>query len=491
MKKIISKFVREQKRYSQNELSNIFELKSDEFDRFIRNLKAFGVLKNVKNDLKQRELSNLIDEDVEITEVESENDAYLYVFTYVGVITIGTRIIKCYPKYLLKVDKPLNEMKQVLKVLNKYKSKEQIVNLYNGNGDNKSFNLLAVILFLINDYYEYGVYNNTEDIVEINGEGEILWDKTINDGFAIINNNRPYYTELYTEKTVDDEYDFFKRLHECILTNCSRQLQESELLDLFDISPIELSEENIDDFGDREYVLYRLQSELNVQFITRKQILIKTLYAYVSNERTLEDTYGISMYGTNSFNLVWEEVCAEVFSNKLNIAIGQLDFPVELDGGYKSNTRLIDIIEKPSWIGFDDESTTFNKSAKDTLRPDLISILKNKGTTQFIIFDAKYYNIQLEKEKELRNYPGIEDVMKQYLYQLAYKNFIDNYKIDTVKNCFLMPTQGQGIVKKGIVRMQMLSNLGLQDIQIRLLPAKMMYEKYLTSKIINVKALEL
>ncbi|WP_411679887.1 LlaJI family restriction endonuclease [Clostridium thailandense] len=491
MKKMISKFVREQKRYSQNELRNIFELKSDEVDGFIKNLKAFGVLKSVKNNSEQKELSNLIDEDIEISEIESENDAYLYVFTYVGVITVGTRIIKCYPKYLIKADKPLDEMKQVLKVLTKYGSKEQIVNLYNGNGDNKSFNILAVILFLINDYYEYGVYNNTEDIIEINGEGEILWDKTINDSFALISNNRPYYMELYTEKTVDDEYDFFKRLHECILTNCSKQLAKSELLDLFDIPPIELSEENIGDFGDRDYVLYRLQSELNIQFNTRKQILIKTLYAYVAHERTLEDTYGISMYGTNSFNLVWEKVCAEVFSNKLNTPIGQLDLPVELGEGYKSNIRLIDIIEKPLWVGFDDESSIFKKNAKDTLTPDLISVFRNKETTQFIIFDAKYYNIQLEKGKELRNYPGIGDVTKQYLYQLAYKKFIDDYKIDTVKNCFLMPTQGRDIVKKGIVKMQILSNLGLQDIQIRLLPAKMMYEKYLARKIINIGILEL
>ena len=29
------------------------------------------------------------------------NDEYLYVFTYVGVITYGSRIIKIYPKYLL------------------------------------------------------------------------------------------------------------------------------------------------------------------------------------------------------------------------------------------------------------------------------------------------------------------------------------------------------------------------------------------------------
>ena len=59
---------------------------------------------------------------------------------------------------------------------------------------------LAVILYLLNDYYEYGVYNNTEEILEVNGEGDILWNRTIDDGFAIIEDGRPYYTELITHR---------------------------------------------------------------------------------------------------------------------------------------------------------------------------------------------------------------------------------------------------------------------------------------------------
>lgn len=491
MKRIVSEFVREQKRYSKNDLRHIFKLKTEEIDGFIKSLKAFGVLKSVKNNSEQRELSDLIDADIEIAEIEVSNDAYLYVFTYVGVITVGTRIIKCYPKYILKNDNPLDEMKQVLKVLNKYNANEQIVNLYNGDGDNKSFNLLAIILFLINDYYEYGVYNNTEDIIEINGEGEILWDKTISDSFSLISNNRPYYMELYTEKTIDDEYDFFKRLHECVLTQCSKQLEITGLLDLFDMPPIDISEEAVDDFGDRDYILYRLQSELNVQFNTRKQILLKTLYAYLAQERTLEDTYGISMYGTNSFNLVWEKVCAEVFSNKLNTTLAHLELPVPLSDEYNPNTRLIDIIEKPTWVGYRINDLEFEKKSKDTLTPDLISVVKYEEGTHFIIFDAKYYNLQLEDGKELRSYPGISDITKQYLYQLAYKKFIEDHNIQMVKNCFLMPTEGTSIIKKGIVKMNILSGLGLQDIQIRFLPTKVMYDKYLTKKVMEISVLDL
>lgn len=76
--------------------------------------------------------------------------------------------------------------------------------------------------------------------------------------------------------------DYFKRLHECILTECSNQLRQAQLENLFGIETVELSEEILDDFGDREYLLERISKELNVQFNTHRQILLKTLYAYVA-----------------------------------------------------------------------------------------------------------------------------------------------------------------------------------------------------------------
>lgn len=56
--------------------------------------------------------------------------------------------------------------------------------------------------FLLQDYFENDVYSNTEEIIECNGSGEILWDKTINETFTLLSENRPYYTELQTRKRV-------------------------------------------------------------------------------------------------------------------------------------------------------------------------------------------------------------------------------------------------------------------------------------------------
>ena len=293
--------------------------------------------------------------------------------------------------------------------------------------------------------------------------------------------------ELYTGRTVDDDMDYFKRLHECILTECSKQLERSQLLELFEMVSVELSEEKLSDFGEKEYVLNRIQSELNIQFNTRKQILLKTMYAYISQDRKLlDEEQGVSMYGSAAFNMVWERVCAEVFNNKLNTQIGNLDLSVPLAKGYDKKAKLIDIIDRPIWYGMDTK-----KVAKDTLTPDLITVGQKEGKDYFIILDAKYYNIQLEKEKSLRGNPGVGDVTKQYLYQLAYKPFIEAHEISVIKNCFLMPTEQEQIVCKGKVCMPMLNDLGLEDIQIRLLPAALMFKHYLSNTHIDIDLLKL
>ena len=488
---MISKFVREQKRYTQENLRDIFECPPVKAVNIVKKLKEYGVLKAVKATNAQKNMSDLIDEDIEVADVEVGENQYLYVFTFVGVITVSGRILKCYPKYITSNNSPKSELKQILKVLEKYNSKEQIIRMYNDNGESSSFNLLVVMLYLLHDYYENGVYINTQDIIEENGSGEIIWDKTINETFTLLCNNRPYYSELLTKKRVTDDFDYFKRLHECILSQFTKELKKADLLDLFDIMPVDVSDETLDEFGDNEYILYRIQNELNIQFNTRKQLVLKTIYAYVAHNSSLASVDSFSMFGTNSFNLVWERVCSEVMNNQLQNTLGSLSLPAALHSNYKESDTLISLIEKPKWIGNKDDGSLFTKVAKDTLIPDLISIHSANGKYDFIIFDAKYYNIQLEQNKELRGQPSISDITKQYLYQLAYKKFIDLHSINDVKNCFLMPTEQSDIIDKGYANMKMLNELGLQHIQIRQLPAINMYGYYLKGEKIDISLLKL
>lgn len=433
---MISKFVREQKRYTQQDLCSILECTESEVVGYIRKLKEYGVLKAVKASDLQKDLSELQEEDIEIADVEVGENVYLYVFTFVGVIVVAGRALKCYPKYLLSKENPTEELQQILKVLEKYNSKEQIVRMFNDSSESQSFNLLAVLLFLLQDYFENGAYTNTEDIIESNGSGEILWERTINETFTLLSNNRPYYTDLQTKRRVSDEFDYFKRLHECVVTRASKELIDADLLDLFEITEVDVSDEDLDDFGDADYILYRIENELNTQFNTRKQLVLKTLYAYIDHSGNLYDTDCLSIFGTNSFNLVWERVCADIMDNQLDRPLGALKIPVPLKPEYNRTTKLIDLIEKPEW-------TITGKTANDTLIPDLITIAESDQGYDFIIFDAKYYNAKLEVNVQPKGQPGIESITKQYLYQLAYQKFIKDHNFSSVRNCFfLVPRTG-------------------------------------------------
>lgn len=488
---MISKFVREQKRYTQQNLKEIFECSAEKTAFIIKRLKEYGVLKAVRFTDIQLDKSDLVEEDVEVSDVEIDGNNYLYIFTYVGVITVAGIILKCYPKYILSNSFPREELKQIIKVIERYNTKEQIISLYNENDESGAFNLLAVAIFLMHDYYENGSYTNTQEIIEENGVGEILWDKTINDTFTMFSNNRPYYLEILTKRRVTDDQDFFKRLHESVLSILSKELKKADLIDLFDLMPINLSDEIVEEFGDVEYILYRIQNELNVQFNTRKQSVLKILFAYVAHSGSLSSVDGFSMFGTNSYNLVWEKVCAEVMNNQLNRPLASLNLDVSLHNSFNGDDTLLTMIEKPNWIGRKSDKSLFSHKASDTLRPDIVTILSEDQESKFLIFDAKYYTLQLEPSKVLKGQPGVSDVTKQYLYQLAYKNFIEKHKFKCVKNCFLLPTEQDEYDNLGYVELNMMNNLGLEKIQIRLLPAVKTYDYFLRGIKMDIELLKL
>ena len=54
-----------------------------------------------------------------------------------------------------------------------------------------------------------------------------------------------------------------------------------------------------------------------------------------------------------------------------------------------------------------------------------------------------------------------------------------------------MPTEEDEIINKGYVELGMLHNLGLENIQVRLLPARMMYYYYMLNKKMNIEELDL
>ena len=176
--------IQEQKRYTKDKLLEIFNCSEKRLMSILKKLKEYGIVKSVKKSREQVNSFELLNEDVIITDISENRDDSYYVFTYVGVVIIKNFVIRCRPKYLFKNENPKENLKQVIKVIEKYNSKEEIIYLENQIEDTEVFNLLSLMLFLIDDYHKNGLYTNIHNVINVNNDGEILWDKTINETYA-------------------------------------------------------------------------------------------------------------------------------------------------------------------------------------------------------------------------------------------------------------------------------------------------------------------
>ena len=177
------------------------------------------------------------------------------------------------------------------------------------------------------------------------------------------------------------------------------------MTELFDLEPVELTEDPLSCLGDTNDILYHIQIELNNQFNTRKQLVLKMLYTYISQASHLNDMNKLFQCSVQTTLLSLESLAVRVMNNQLDKPL--INTPIKSDK-FTRYTKLKSIVEHPKWSGIDDEGK-FEKLAKDTLIPDIISVVKENNGYTFIIFDAKYYNIKIDRN-ELSGYPGIADV---------------------------------------------------------------------------------
>lgn len=465
--------------YSISEFQSIFDLSEDETREVLKTLAYKNIVRKMSKNLSTVELEELNNgESFEQLNKEFEGDNYK--FKFVGIITVKDVCLIIYPKYISEFDENFDKdnkiIKQLIEVMRKYESKEQKQFLSN-NEKNKNYNLLALAIDLYDDYHINGLYSNEKTIIEENGEGEILWDKTINEKDAYFINDVPFYLDFFSVNKETNEEDFFRRLHRCIITESYSKIEE--IFDILDYEPINISDDEIDYFGDKEYLITRLNQEMSRQFIDKKQKQLNMMKNYFLETENSNEDEEIKFIGTTSFNLVWEKVCAIVLGNSLDKKLEDLGLDTIDNIG---NITLKEVISKPEWKV--SNSDIKHQSAK-TLIPDLI--VYSKEDRSISIYDAKYYNIILT-EKLLKNYPGVEDISKQYLYELAYRDLIKRNNLKIKENAFIMPTdkkmenQDALFEEIGEVEFGIFENMEFKPIRVKLASATKMYEKYLKSE---------
>ena len=295
---------REEFGYSFEEFGNLLfsdeKVEKEEVIDVLTRLKRVNVISKViaskRSDLSKTDLSDIDDDVADVVEIDSESTEVLYKFKFVGLIIVKSYILYSFPKYIEvnpkdnPTDKQSAEFKQIIKVIEKYSksTREQAIYSLNDIDNSVAYGDLSVSLFLLEDYFQNGLYSHQHSIVEMNGDGEILWNKTVNESFAFFSDNRPIYIDYFNRRSVVEDDNFIKKLHEVVLSNISETLELNGLLELLDLTSTNFTDMQLTELGDVDYILYMIESELSREFNTRKQLLLKALYSYVSQKYEAE-----------------------------------------------------------------------------------------------------------------------------------------------------------------------------------------------------------
>ena len=421
----------------------------------------------------------------ELLELAPEEEPML-VFNFCGIILLGDILLHCYPKYILKGDGRAS-FPLVLKAIERYdRHRRQYLDMARQGQQTGSF--LSIIIAILEDYRHNGLYRVSNVEIETNGEGETDWQLTINkhEPFFINADSgyRPVYMNRETTHRRTDKENFFRLVHMAVLDECFELLHKMKLEKIIPPPRAKFRAARLASLGSRAYILSRLKQEYGRQFLESRRSIIRLLIMFLEKKSSRRNRTPVIFYGTNAMNLVWEKALAEVLDNQLEHQVREIEaLPIEqrelCEYGDK---RLIDLIEHPVW----ELGGGLGRVVKETLRPDTISLTRDS----FLIYDAKYYTPRVGKGR-ISGQPGLESITKQYLYHMAYKDFLEVFKITKVKNIFIMPeeheeSRGEASRELGKVTFDLLGQYTNTDVGAIYIDADRVWRAYVAGQVLDL-----
>ncbi|XRG77021.1 LlaJI family restriction endonuclease [Rossellomorea sp. GAMAL-10_SWC] len=421
-------FLNENKHYTFAELIHFFE--SEDTEPFIQECLNRGIAQKKHNTIS---------------------------FQYVGIIIFHQQLILFLPKYLhepLDHYNKIAKIKQIIRVLKIYSKgavTEEELEFFGDFQQGELYNYFLAIDYFINDYIEYGLYNTDKIEWVLDGQGEVDWQQTIDYQFAYLSKEQsPIYLDLVTEEILTDQKHIIIEIHKAILNECSEYLTVTGIGELLDY-PSVIFPTDVQLSKNRDYLLKKINDALYQDYNDRNLTLLNSMYKYISQNDAFLMENRVVFFGTRRFHTVWEKCCASVMGH---------------DG------EIVKNILKPVWTNF-----IIKDNDKDTLVPDILKKLCIYNMKLLLIIDAKYYDLSFTNFRVVHN-PGIQDVIKQYMYEKALHSYIESEKIDYWFNLFLFPTSSHTKFNTGEVSISFLSEL--KNINLIKLPAEEIFEKYIT-----------
>lgn len=336
-----------------------------------------------------------------------------YQLRFVGIIPIGDVIVCVLPKVYEDSSHLQNKFGPIIKALRRYADSGTQnlgeLDYLNSNLNDPSCSLIAIIDFLLQDYFHNGLFYPEIHLRAVQKLGRVNWAATVSSLDPIFSGGRPLYDARVVESSSFDEDHLITSVHKWAVTRCAKVF--AGVLG-YDYSTVVGEEElELSELGSRDLILAVLGSALASAYADREIILLRVLISLVSG-RPLESGSPSGVFGTREFERVWEAITKDYFRHQ----------PLPGKPGDSP-------IPFPVWhlygVGIE---------GKSTIIPDILH-LDERARTLFL-FDAKYYNLKFDTEAgRLTGEPGIKDIFKQFLYEQILAQKLDL----KVVNAFLFP----------------------------------------------------
>ncbi|MCK1997039.1 LlaJI family restriction endonuclease [Psychrobacillus psychrodurans] len=378
-------------------------------------------------------------------------------FHFVGVFTFLSHVFCVLPKYTLASERNNTQaLSQVINSIKKYDSEttNEADIVLEKIGD-EYLSILPLVDFLLQDFHRNRYLTYYQELVSLDGDSEILWQKTTDESTAYLVNGIPHYFDLYRLQQ-SEMNNQIQNIHKAIIFTSIETF--SDLLGYnFNIDSYDHSI-TLDLLGEIEVVIYTLNARKVITYNDRELSVLNSMIRFIEN--WYERSHESFIYGTRDFEYIWEDACKKLLQHEDSI---QMPFNV--------------------WKSY--EFSFIHQNKKQKLIPDILSEQNELRNRQaFILADAKYYKIIFDGiNRKISDTPGIGDTLKQFMYEEAIRQARTDIK--EIYNILLFPANLDILAQVvGEVSIEFentaLQYLPYKPVQLVMLNAKVIFDKYLS-----------
>lgn len=398
-------------------------------------------------------LLDSINKEFDSTVVKGNNNGFVFhyigLYDYVDSTTQKNYTFFFVPKFINDINN-FNENDRnrnaVILAIDRYNKEQNSLTEQTDSLDKKRESVLELAVRFLRNYLENGLYIVHKNELELNGQGEINWETTIEQFDPVFIKGRPYYLDYMTEQAYSDENHYITQLQKCLITVWGSKLEKLGLASILRVNVPLLSEDSLDYFGDSDYQISQINKELNVTFVTKSRETLKLMKELIQrfSENEINNHESLS-FGMTGVEHLWEKACAEVFRSELDKKISECGKnSTGINSTLFKNKTFREYMPSVFWKK-DRESRCISKA--DGWRLDFIRYFNQK----LVILDAKYYSVNWNDDGKIEGQPGIPDIAKQMFYQMAFKDLVDDLVDNPINpvtgfvNAFLFPYNGNNI----------------------------------------------